>query len=100
MFSGISNTIAVVGKSIPLEDYEPGNLFVRVDGGKMAGSGEPTGHIGVILGKTLDENGKTVLLVADSNRHNDGKIRIFEVNESNLEEIFGYPNVYILRYTN
>jgi len=100
MYSGISNTIAVVGKSLPLEDYESGNLFVRVDGGKMAGSGEPTGHIGVILGKTLDENGKTVLLVADANRHNDGKIRIFEVNESNVEEIFGYPNVYILKHAN
>jgi len=98
MFSGISNTIAVVGKSIPLEEYESGNLFVRVDGGKVAGSGEPTGHVGVILGKTLDENGKAVLLVADANRHNDGKIKIFEVNESNKEEIFGYPNVYILKY--
>jgi hypothetical protein len=99
MFSGISNTLAHLGRSIPLEDYEPGNLFVRVDGGNMAGSGEPTGHIGVILGKTLDENGKTVLLVADANRHNAGKIRVFEVDENNKEKIFGYPNAYILRYT-
>jgi hypothetical protein len=95
--SGISYVVADGGE-IPLEQYEPGNLFVRTDGAIVASTGKPSGHIGAVIAKTTDEYGNTVLLIADANRHNDGRIRIFEVDESNREEVFGYPNQYLLRY--
>lgn len=92
--SGIPNVVATAGR-IPLDYYKEGDLFVRTDGSKMA-DGEPAGHIGVVLGRKLNKNGEVVLLVADSNRHGDGRIRIFEVTESNRDEILGYPVEYLL----
>ena len=92
--------IALGSPSMKIEDYKAGDLFVRTDiGGSRNGvfpNGEEvtfsTGHIGAIIGKKIVD-GEVVLLVADSNRKNDGKIRIFEVTEANFYKIFGDPGV-------
>ena len=63
----------------------------------MQSTGKPAGHVGVILGKRVDGNGNTVLLAADSNRLGDGKIRIFEVDKWNEDEIFSNGRRYLLR---
>ena len=89
--------LAIAGEEIAIDDYQPGDLFVRVDGAPMASTGKPTGHIGLILEKMKDKQGNTILLVADSNRHNDGRIRIFVVNEGNIDEVFGPRQKYIVR---
>ena len=55
------------------------------------------GHIGAIVGKKTVA-GKTILLASDANRKNDGKIRLFEVDETNFDAIFGeapYKKVFI-----
>lgn len=88
---------AIAGGELSIDDYNPGDLFVRVDGAPMAGTGKPTGHIGLILDKIKDERGETVLLVADSNRHNDGRIKIFVVKEGDMDEVFGHGQRYIVR---
>ncbi len=95
-FSGFANTFAIGGK-LTISDYEPGDLYVRTDGVKMQSTGKPAGHVGVILGKRVDGNGNTVLLAADSNRLGDGKIRIFEVDKWNEDEIFSNGRRYLLR---
>lgn len=86
-----------LGGPISLEEYMPGDLFVRTDGAIIASTGKPSGHIGLILGKITKDDGSTVLLVADSNRHNDGRIKIFSVDEYNMEEVFGANQRYIIR---
>lgn len=99
--------IALGSKDISIEDYEIGDLFVRsgMIGGRFNGEtpdGKPivfyAGHVGAIVGKKVVD-GKTVLLVADSNRGNDGKIKIYEVTEENFYVIFGNPDVkkFIIR---
>lgn len=93
-------TLLLVGQNIGIDNYNPGDLFVRVDGAPMASTGKPTGHVGLILDKVKDERGNTVLLVADSNRHNDGRIKIFVVKEGDMDEVFGHGQRYILRYIN
>lgn len=93
-------TLLLVGQNIGIDNYNPGDLFVRVDGAPMASTGKPTGHVGLILDKVKDERGNTVLLVADSNRHNDGRIKIFVVKEEDMDEVFGHGQRYILRYIN
>jgi len=87
---------AIAGELV-IDDYNPGDLFVRVDGAPMASTGKPTGHVGLILDKKKNENGETILLVADSNRHNNGRIKIFVVKESDMDEIFGHGQRYIIR---
>ena len=54
-------------------------------------------EMGIIGKKIVD--GEVILLVADANRKNDGKIRIFEVTEHNFYKIFGDPEVkkFIIR---
>jgi len=90
--------IAYAGKSITLKYYEVGDLFVLRDtAAMMAEGGGPTGHIGVVLGKTMKADGSIVLLVADSNRHSGGQIKIFTVDNHNIEEIFGSNQRYIIR---
>jgi hypothetical protein len=75
-------------KNIPISYYKRGDLFLTSNG--------YAGHIGVILDKTVKENGEVVLLVSDSNRSVDGKIKTFGVTEDNITEIFGIKR-YILR---
>lgn len=89
-----------LGGALTIDMYKPGDLFIRKDGANAASTQKPTGHIGVILEKIVKENGKVVLLVADSNRDNDGRIKIFSVDESNLEEVFGQKTRYVFRIPN
>lgn len=98
--------LALASENMKIDDYEVGDLFIRADIGRIANGYSPdgdaisfhTGHVGAIIGKKIVD-GKTVLLVADANRKNDGKIRIFEVTENNFYKIFGDPGVskYIVR---
>lgn len=88
---------SIAGKNISLEDYNPGFLFIRADGSPMANTGKPTGHIGVVIGRITKEDGRPLLLVADSNRHNDGRIRIFTVNDNSMEEVFGGDQRFLVR---
>ncbi len=82
---------------IPIEQYQPGDLFVVPGEVYSETAKKPFGHIGLIVAKSKDSEGNTTLLVADANRHSDGKINIFEVNENNMEEIFGAKQRYIIR---
>ena len=100
--------IALGSKDMSIDDYEVGDLFVRTDVGPLYTSGSSTGanttfktgHIGAIIGKKVVDE-EVVLLVADANRKNDGKIRIFEVTEHNFYKIFGEPGIkkFIIRAT-
>jgi len=82
---------------IPIEQYQPGDLFVVPGVVYSETAKKPFGHIGLIVAKSIDKEGNTTLLVADANRYSDGKIHIFEVNENNMEEIFGAKQRYIIR---
>jgi len=82
---------------IPIEQYKPGDLFVVPGEVYSETAKKPFGHIGLIVAKHEDNEGNITLLVADANRHGDGKINIFEVNENNMEEIFGAKQRYIIR---
>ena len=82
---------------IPIEQYKPGDLFVVPGEVYSETAKKPFGHIGLIVAKHEDSEGNVTLLVADANRHSDGKINIFEVNENNMEEIFGAKQRYIIR---
>jgi len=98
--------VALGSEDMGIGDYEVGDLFVRTDIGKTNNGTSPngekitfqTGHIGAIIGKKIVD-GEVILLVADANRKNDGKIRIFEVTEHNFYKIFGDPEVkkFIIR---
>ena len=98
--------VALASKDMSIDDYKVGDLFIRADVGGynsvLTKDGSQitfqTGHIGAIVGRKIVD-GETVLLVADSNRKNDGRIMIFEVTEHNFYKIFGDPGVrkFIIR---
>jgi len=73
---------ALVGKSLKINDYSPGDFFVI--------KGIP-GHVGAILAKKGN-----LLLVADSNRHWDGRVNIFYVDEKNFDAVFGEEKYIVL----
>ena len=72
----------LVGKSLTIDSYKAGDVFVF--------DGLP-GHVGLILAKT---DGK--LLAADSNRLWDGKVRFFVVDENNFDDVFGIEKFIVL----
>lgn len=66
-----------------IDEIQVGDLFVNID--------TETGHIGAIVGKKT-VNGKTVLLMADSNRTSEGKVKVYETDENNFDVVLGaYP---------
>ncbi len=77
------------GKSTTIDFYQVGDEFVKIEGN--------WGHIGVIIGKKVDPDGVISLLITDSNRLSDGRIRTFTVTERNIEEILGVTPRYIIR---
>ena len=81
-FSTGYGELALVRKSLKIEDYNAGDFFVI--------KGDP-GHVGAILSTT---DGK--LLVADSNRLWDGKVHIFIVDKNNFDDVFGEEKYIIL----
>jgi len=67
-----------------LAEVKTGDLFVTYEN-------STPGHIGAVVGKK-EVKGKTVLLIADANKKSDGRVRIYEVDETNFDAIFGsYP---------
>ena len=99
------NMITIGGLALTLDDYEPGDLFVNpLVGLKLdekgyydSIDGVPTGHIGAIVDKIIDESGEIILLGIDANQDGDGQIRIFVINEENADLILGNPVRFILR---
>ncbi|MGI6484417.1 MAG: hypothetical protein ACOX0R_02240 [Candidatus Dojkabacteria bacterium] len=95
----------IAGKDIVIDDYQNGDIFINANIGLYVDdignvdykTGRPAGHIGVILGKYIDDKGETVLLATDANRSNDGQIRLFLVNKENFDEILGIKDKYIIR---
>jgi len=81
--------LLIVGNDLDIDDYHPGDLFVTRD--------TKLGHVGAILAETTDEFGNKLLLVTDSNRSRDGKIKFYIVDKNSLDEIFGPEYRYILR---
>ena len=72
-----------------IEDVDVGDLFITYDP-------FTPGHAGCVIGKK-EVQGKTILLISDANRKNDGKVRIFEVDQSNFDAVFGeYPQLKVL----
>ena len=81
--------LLVVGKGLSIDNYHPGDLFVTRTGN--------FGHVGAILAETTDEFGNKLLLVTDSNRARDGKIKFYVVDANSLDDIFGPAYRYIIR---
>jgi hypothetical protein len=81
--------LLVVGKQLSIDDYHTEDLFVTRTG--------RFGHVGAIVAETADEFGNKLLLVTDSNRARDGKIRFYVVDVSSVDEIFGPSFRYIIR---
>ncbi len=81
--------VLVVGKGLSIDNYHPGDLFVTRTGN--------FGHVGAILAETTDEFGNKLLLVTDSNRARDGKIKFYMVDANSLDDIFGPAYRYIIR---
>lgn len=79
--------VGIGGNALDINEYERGDIFV-IYGGDF-------GHVGLILGK-YEVEGRTVLLLADSNKLVDGIVRLYLVNEENIEGVLGKTR-YVLR---
>lgn len=80
--------VGIGGNALDIEAYQRGDIFI-IYGGDF-------GHVGLILGK-YEVKGKTVLLLADSNKLLvDGMIRLYLVNDENIDKVLGKER-YILR---
>ena len=79
--------VGIGGNAIDINEYQRGDIFV-IYGGDF-------GHVGLILG-SYEVQGRTVLLLADSNKLVDGTVRLYLVNEENIEGVLGKAR-YILR---
>ena len=81
--------LLVAGDKLSLEEYEVGDLFVTRNGN--------FGHVGAIVGKIVEADGNVLLLVTDSNRLIDGRIRLFMADSHSKDFIFGHNYKYIIR---
>lgn len=81
--------IEITGSNMPIDTYQAGDVFVTIEG--------EYGHTGVILGKYVDESGEPFLLVADSNRAWDGRIKVLLVDKYNIGTILGPDRRFIIR---
>lgn len=79
--------VGIGGNALDIEAYQRGDIFI-IYGGDF-------GHVGLVLGK-YEVNGKTVLLLADSNKLVDGMVRLYLVNDENIDKVLGEGR-YILR---
>lgn len=73
-----------------LDQLNPGDQYILYDG---------AGHIGAVVDKKQID-GQTILLVADANRQNDGRVHIFEVAEGNFDAVFGPARKVVIRRPN
>lgn len=65
-----------------ISDYQSGDVFLI--------NNPPVGHVGAILSKKYAD-GKWSLLATESNRHNDGRIEVFTIDEHNFNAKLGMP---------
>lgn len=79
--------VGIGGYAIAIDEYKRGDIFV-ISGGDF-------GHVGLVLGK-YEVNGQKLLLLADSNKLIDGKVRLYVANENNIDKLLGEQR-FILR---
>jgi hypothetical protein len=72
-----------------LEEIQVGDLGVSLT--------TKAGHIFAIIGKKRVDS-QTILLVISANQNRDGQISIFEVDNHNFADIFGYRKVILRKY--
>jgi hypothetical protein len=72
----------IAERDIKISEINAGDLFLM--------RSSPMGHVGVILCRK-EYNGKSYLMVTESNRHNDGRIQIYTVDEYNFNAKLGMP---------
>ncbi len=72
----------IAKRDMEMTEINSGDLFLM--------RSAPFGHVGVILCRK-QYNGKQLLLVTESNRHNDGRIQIYTVDEYNFNAKLGTP---------
>jgi hypothetical protein len=74
--------LLIAERDMEINDINGGDLFLMRN--------QPMGHVGVIHSrKHID--GKYYLLVSEANRHSDGRIQIFTVDEYNFNAKLGMP---------
>ncbi len=88
-----------------IEDFVTGDVIILGNRGRIIHLETPSskawethiGHVAVIIGETR-VGGEDMLLVAESNRNNDGQITITLVDESNLSEVVDPgSNTFVIR---
>lgn len=88
-----------------VSDFEVGDVVVLGDRGKIIHIFSPDnkplethiGHVAVVIGET-SFNGRDMILVAESNRNNDGRITITLVDNKNLTETLDPgANTFVIR---
>lgn len=80
--------LMIAGRMLDIDNYMPGDHFVVYN--------SMFGHLGTIL-DVFEEDGKRYLLVSDSNRFSDGRVRFFLVDEVTIDYVFGVRHRYIVR---
>lgn len=83
----LKDGIGIGGPPLDISEYERGDLFVM--------TGATYGHIGLVLGK-YNVNGEVLLLIADSNKKEDGMVRLYIVNRYNIDNLLA-DHRFILR---
>ena len=76
--------LLIAERDMEISEINGSDLFLMRDA-----PGSP-GHVGVILSRK-NIGGKYYLLVSESNRHSDGRIQIFTVDEYNFNAKLGMP---------
>jgi len=74
----------IAERDIKISGINGSDLFL------MRGAPGGPGHVGVILSRK-STGGKDYLLVTESNRHNDGRVQIYTVDENNFNAKLGMP---------
>jgi len=88
-----------------VSDFEAGDVVILGDRGRIIHISTPEGkplethigHVAVVIGET-SFNGRDMVLVAEANRNNDGKITITLVDNKNLAETLDPgANTFVIR---
>jgi hypothetical protein len=89
---GIGSTgfggLVIASRDLGIERYQAGDHFVV--------QSRSFGHVGTII-DAFEYEGERYLLVSDSNRFSDGRVRFFVVNAHSLDFVFGHNHRYIIR---
>jgi len=74
--------VIIADPKLKIEELKAGNLFLIKN--------SDVGHVGFFLA-TKDVDGKRLVLGTDANRENDGRIRIFTLEDRNFDLLWGAP---------